>query len=320
MRISLSANAIGLFLVFVTAGCSSEKRVDTVTSGPVLKALNGKEFFAPEWTEKTRSRLDSNLQVAKNNFDADPTEENYVWLGRREAYLYHYNKAIAIFSEGLQRFPKSYTLYRHRGHRFITVRDLDKAITDLQRAADLMPESPLETEPDGQPNKLNIPLSSTQFNVWYHLALANYLIGDFENALQAYESCMKVSVNDDLVCATADWMYMTLRRLGRKEEAEKVLAKISQDMKIIENDSYHKRLMMYKGILPPDSVLNVNSGSEDEDLALATQGYGVGNWYLYNGDTVKARVIFNKVVEGKYFSAFGFIASEVELEKIEQDQ
>jgi tetratricopeptide (TPR) repeat protein len=320
MRISLSANAIVLFLIFIGVGCSSERAADSVASIPVLKGLNGKEFFAPEWPEKTRARLDSNLQVAKNNFDAEPTEENYVWLGRREAYLFNYNKSIAIFSEGLQRFPKSYTLYRHRGHRFITIRDFDKAIADLQRAAALMPESPLEIEPDGQPNKLNIPLSSTQFNVWYHLALANYLIGDFESALQTYESCMKVSVNDDLVCATADWMYMTLRRLGRKEEAEKVLINISQDMKIIENDSYYKRLMMYKGLLHPDSVLNVNSSNEDQDLALATQGYGVGNWYLYNGDTAKAQVIFNKVIEGKYFSAFGFIASEVELERIEQDQ
>jgi hypothetical protein len=113
-------------------------------------------------------------------------------------------------------------------------------------------------------------------------------------------------------------MYMTLRRLDRKEEAEKVLTNISQEMKIIENDSYHKRLMMYKGLIPPDSVLKVNSGNEDQDLALATQGYGVGNWYLYNGDTATAQVIFNKVVRGKHFSAFGFIASEVELGKIKQ--
>ena len=37
------------------------------------------------------------------------------------------------------------------------------------------PQDTLETEPDGIPNKLNMPLSSTQFNVWYDLALAHYL-------------------------------------------------------------------------------------------------------------------------------------------------
>jgi tetratricopeptide (TPR) repeat protein len=317
MRTPLTAKSIALFIVFTTAGCSSEKRSDAVTSTPVLRGLNGKEFFAPEWPAKTKLRLDSNLAVAKNNFDTEPTEKNYVWLGRREAYLYNYEKAIEIFSEGLQRFPESYTLYRHRGHRFITVRDFDKAIADLQRAADLMPESPLEIEPDGQPNKLNIPLSSTQFNIWYHLGLAHYLQGDFEKALDAYEHCMKVSVNDDLVCATADWMYMTLRRLGRKAEAETVLTTITEEMKIIENDSYHKRLLMYKRLLPADSVLNVNSDNEDQDLAVATQGYGVGNWYLYNGDTAKAQDIFNKVVSGKHFAAFGFIASEAELERLQ---
>jgi tetratricopeptide (TPR) repeat protein len=297
--------------------CSAKQESSSVAdSAVVLKGLDGREFFVPAFPVKTRLKLDSNLQIAKTNFDKEATEENYVWLGRREAYLYNYKKAIDVFSEGIKRYPDSYKLYRHRGHRYITLRNFDRAVADLQKAKELMPESPLEIEPDGQPNKLNTPLSSTQFNVWYHLALAHYLRGDFENALEAYQNCMKTSVNDDLVCATIDWQYMTLRKLNRKEEAEKILTAIRKEMNIIENDSYHKRLLMYKGLVPPDSVLNVNAGNEDQDLALATQGYGVGNWYLYNGDTTKARVIFDKVVNGKHFSAFGFIASEVEFKKL----
>jgi tetratricopeptide (TPR) repeat protein len=179
-----------------------------------------------------------------------------------------------------------------------------------------MPQGPLEIELDGQPNKMNIPLSTTQFNVWYHLALAHYLRGDFESALRAYIECMEVSVNDDLMCATSDWLYMTLRRVGLKDEAQRVLDSISTDMEIIENDSYYKRLLMYKGIIPPDSVLSVDENSQDVELALATQGYGVGNWYLYNGDTTKAISILRRVVEGKHYSAFGFIAAEVDLLRV----
>jgi hypothetical protein len=76
------------------------------------------------------------------------------------------------------------------------------------------------------------------------------LIGGFENALQMHmNSCMKVSVNDDLVCATADWKYMTLRRLGRKAGGGNGADNdFAEEMKIIENDSYHKRLLMYKAI------------------------------------------------------------------------
>lgn len=73
---------------------------------------------------------------------------------------------------------------------------------------------------------------------------------------------------------------------------------------------------MYKGILQPESLLNVDESEEDYDLSLATQGYGVGNWYYYNGDTTKAIDIFEKVISGKSFSSFGFIASEADLARI----
>jgi tetratricopeptide (TPR) repeat protein len=305
-----------LFLVVIfSIGCSVDKK-DASEKTVVLTGLDGRQFFAPELKTEARARLDSNLTVARNNFEENESEENYIWFGRREAYLYHYKNAIEIFSDGIDEFPNSYKLYRHRGHRYITVRDFAKAVADLQQAAAIMPPLPLEVEPDGQPNKLNTPLSTTQFNVWYHLGLAHYLRGDFENAAMAYMKCMGVSNNDDLMCATVDWLYMTYRRMDRDQEANMLLNLIRDDMKIIENDSYYLRLKMYKGLIPPDSLLNVGAGTEDVDLAMATQGYGLGNWYLCNGDTVKAKEIFKKVVSGKYFSAFGFIAAEAELQRM----
>lgn len=302
-----------LLLFFASSfSCSVEKKEPSEDS-IVLTGLDGTQFHAPEISERTRAKLDSSLSVARKNFETDPSEENFIWLGRREAYLYRYQDAIQIFSDGLKKYPESYKLFRHRGHRYITVREFSKAIADLQMAAALMPQQPLEVEPDGQPNKLNIPLSTTQFNVWYHLGLAHYLNGDFESAARAYQKCLEVSNNDDLVCATVDWLYMTYQKLRKTEEAKKTLELIREDMKIIENDSYYLRLQMYKGFLPPDDLLKVSAGHEDIDLALATQGYGVGNWYLSEGDTVRATEIFNQVVTGQHFSAFGFIAAEAEL-------
>ncbi|MFQ5751300.1 MAG: hypothetical protein ACE5HI_04820 [bacterium] len=55
---------------------------------------------------------------------------------------------------------------------------------------------------------------------------------------------MKFSkVNDDMLCATSDWLYMTYRRLGQVEEAEKVLAAIHKDMEIFVNhqDAKHTK-------------------------------------------------------------------------------
>jgi hypothetical protein len=75
---------------------------------------------------------------------------------------------------------------------------------------------------------------------------------------------------------------------------------------------------MYKGMIPPDDLLKVSSTNDDVDLALATQGYGVGNWYLCEGDTTRAVEIFKQVTSGKHFAAFGFIAAEADLQRLMQ--
>lgn len=302
-----------LVIPLLVLGCKNNNPDRRAAEGAQVYSLLGVEYFA---NEQRDPKLDSNLQVALKNFQADASEDNYIWLGRRYGYLIEYNKAIAVFSEGLEKFPGSYRLYRHRGHRYISQRKFDAAITDLTKAAELMKGAPIEIEPDGQPNKLNKPLSTTQFNVWYHLALAHYLKGDFVNAEQAYLQCLSVSDNDDLLSATIDWLYMTYRRQGKIDEAKKLLERISENMTIIENESYYKRLRMYKGLLPVDSVLSVDTAAEDVDLSLATQGYGVGNWYLYQGDTAQAFAIYDKVVQGRHFSAFGFIAAEADLAQL----
>lgn len=301
--------------VLLFQACESPKKEVATAPVPVVTSISGVPFFEPARSAETQALLDSNLQAARRNFEADATEENYIWYGRREAYLSHFQQAVAIFTEGIARYPNSFRLYRHRGHRYITLRKFDLAVADLEKAATLMQGAPLEIEPDGQPNKLNQPLSNTQFNIWYHLGLAYYLQGDWEKAIAAYKECWEVSVNDDLKTATADWLYMALQRANKKEQAANVLAMLPIQLNIIENDSYYQRLQLYAGRISPEKVLNGEGTAEDRDLAVATQGYGVGNWYLYNGDSAKARAIFQQVVQGKQFAAFGFIAAEVELSR-----
>ncbi|HET9052984.1 MAG TPA: hypothetical protein VFM90_02345, partial [Cyclobacteriaceae bacterium] len=144
-----------LLFLFVTSACAIDKKNETLTDNTPVTGLDGRVFPAPELNAKAKARLDSNLAVARKNFDENPSEENYIWLGRRQAYLSQYANAIQTFSEGIDKFPGSYKLFRHRGHRYITLRQFDKALADFQQAAALMPSAP-ETEPDGQPNKLNI--------------------------------------------------------------------------------------------------------------------------------------------------------------------
>lgn len=277
--------------------------------------MNGDSLYPLKESPLSIRVKDSLLHLARVNYEKDNNNlENIIWLGRRTAYLNRFREAIDVFSKGLLQFPESAELYRHRGHRYITIRELDLAIADFARAAELTKDMKVPiTEPDGIPNKLNIPLSSLQFNIWYHFGLAHYLKGDFGEAARCYEKCMEFSINDDLKCATADWLYMTYRRLGDEASARKILDIITQDMEIIENDGYFERLLLYKGQRQPADLLNLDSPSEDEKLKLVTQGYGVGNWYLYNGDPEKAGEVFRKVLATGYWPAFGYIAAEAEL-------
>lgn len=310
-----------VLLLMISQGCSNSAEQhakndtnDIIAIRPV-KGLTGQSY---QPVMNKGSKEDSLYRVAVNQLRSDSSEYNMIWAGRRKAYLQHYHEAIGIFSEGIEKYPDSYRLYRHRGHRYISIRDFEQAERDLQKAANIAAKTDFEIEEDGIPNKLNIPLSNTHFNIYYHLGLAQYLQAKYEDAANTYEKCLVYSNNDDLYCATADWLYMTYNRLGKTETAQKLLEKVTEEMEIVENASYHKRLLMYKGIMEPEDLLVLNETEEDYALSLATQGYGVGNYYLITGDTAKALATFERVLGGDHWAAFGFIASEADMHRLAQ--
>ena len=58
--------------------------------------------------------------------------ELLIWYGRRTAYLGYYQEAINLFSKGIGKHPNDPRFYRHRGHRYISTRQYEKAIQDFQ--------------------------------------------------------------------------------------------------------------------------------------------------------------------------------------------
>lgn len=303
--------AVGM-TVLLLAGCTGGTPVpDGLPAGAEARSLLGEPLFAPELAPEVRERLEAQLGEARSAYERAPTDADaLIWLGRRLAYLGRYREAIEVFGRGIRLHPDDARFYRHRGHRWITVRELDRAVADLAHAAELVRGQPDEVEPDGMPNPYGIPTSTLQSNIWYHLGLAHYLAHDFDRALPAWRQALAVSTNDDMLVATTDWLYMTLRRLGRDAEAGAVLEPIHADMRILENHAYHRRLLMYRGELPPDALLDVDT---DDPVQLATYGYGVGNWYLYSGDATRAHTIFRRILDGPGWAAFGYIAAEAEL-------
>ncbi|HYB95726.1 MAG TPA: tetratricopeptide repeat protein [Vicinamibacterales bacterium] len=280
---------------------------------PEATSLSGKPLLVPA-SIPNQQKLEADLAQAEKTLAANPKDaEAIIWVGRRLGYLWRYNDAIAMFAKGIELYPDNPKLYRHRGHRYITVRQFAKAQADFEKAAQLIKGKPDEIEPDGAPNPAGVPRSTLQFNIWYHLALSYYLQGDYAKAHDAWVECMKVSTNDDSIVATSDWLWMTLMRLDRKAEAAKVLARIQPKMDILENTAYHRRLLMYKGVEKPEALLDTKTADPTQ---IATQGYGVANYYFVTGNRAKARELFEKIVAGAGWNAFGYIAAEADLHRM----
>jgi len=269
----------------------------------------GDTLYAATPSEKIMAELEDKRKAHEMSPD---DLDDLIWYGRFIAYTGDYRKAIAIYTDGLEKFPDESRLLRHRGHRYISIREFDKAIADLSKAADLIQGKENWVEQDGMPNEQNIPVSTMHGNIYYHLGLAYYLNRNLPAALDAYKNCLQTSHNADNVVSATHWIYMIQRRMGRKDAADNYLRNIKPGMNVIENDSYYKACLFYKGELELEEVYDLNAESSPSNTALK---YAVGNWYMYNGMPRKAKEIYNSIVSGKDWASFGYIAAETDLVK-----
>ena len=262
-----------------------------------------------------RQRYELQLADARRAYEHTPTNvDSIIWYARRLGYLGRLRESIEVYARGVALYPDNPWLYRHRGHRYISVRDFAAAVRDLERATALVQGRPDEVEPDGQPNANNTPIGTLQSNIGYHLALAHYLLGDFTKAASVAQREVNVATNDDRRVSMAHWLYMSLRRAGRNAEAAQVLVPMTRDMHIIENQAYHRLMLLYKGVLPADSVLTA-APSGELSVTDASAAYGVANWHWYNGREAEASALWRRIVAGGQWGAFGTIAAEADAER-----
>lgn len=278
-------------------------------------SLLGEPLPTPDHDAEQRARLEADVVAARTAFENDPSSEDaIIWYGRRLAYLGRFTDAVHVFSDGLDDRPGSFRLLRHRGHRYITLRKLERAIYDLERAADLAEGVPLEVEPDGIPNARNQPIGNTHGNIWYHLGLARYLKGDLAGALAAYDRRAETDRNDDNRCATAYWRHIILMRLGRRDEADAAVAGITAEMDVIENHSYRDLCLLFRGLLEPDDLSGEADSVHAAAVANATVAYGVSMFHWTRGRRDRARALWREIVDRSGANtAFGYIAAEAEL-------
>ncbi|HIA28558.1 MAG TPA: hypothetical protein EYN79_10695 [Planctomycetes bacterium] len=235
-----------------------------------------------------------------------------IWLGRRLAYLGRYREAIEVYTDAMEDHPRDARLWRHRGHRWLSLRELDRARVDLEHAAGLVRGLEDSVEPDGLPNALNIPTSTLHGNIAYHLGLTCYLQGDFDGSLRAFLWSSSIARNPDMLSAANYWLTLTLIALGRDGEARELLATIDDQWEIIENHDYHRMLLLFASDDGARGEELLSSARESGGVTFATVGYGISCWLDWQ-EKGGGRELRSEIIAAGDWPAFGHIAAEAAI-------
>jgi tetratricopeptide (TPR) repeat protein len=241
-----------------------------------------------------RSQPDTGaIARAQQALAADPRNvDRLIELGVAQSGVRQFREAIGTFSRGIAIAPRNAVLYRWRGHRYLSVREFDRALADLEKGAGL---------------------DSTVYGIWYHLGVLRFLRGEFALAAQAFARGLPIAPNAGERAGSYDWQWMSLKRAGRDADAAALLAAMPDSVAAQAGNAYGQRLRLYQGRTGPDAVF---TPADTGDVAVATLAYGLGNWYLVHRDTAKAKEWFQRSVRSRGWPAFGFMASEAELRRL----
>ena len=243
-----------------------------------------------------RSQPDTGpIARAKAALDADPRNvQRFIALGVAQSGARQFREAIVTFTRGLAIAPNEPMLYRWRGHRYLSVREFDKAMADLTRG---------------------YKLDSTNYGILYHLGVLRFLKGDFNGAAATFAKAQPRAPDGGELAGSTDWLWMSLSRAGRAADAKAMLARRPDTLPTTPGYAYVSRLKMYRGEITPNQLF---SPSDTADVQVATLSFGLGNWYMVHGDTAKAKAAFERSTKSGGWPGFGFMVSEAELRRLKR--
>ena len=249
------------------------------------------QYKSPAGVEYRSQRDTGAIARTEAALAADPRNvQKIIDVGVAQSGVRQFREAIQTFTRGLAIAPNDAMLYRWRGHRYLSVREFDKAMADLTHG---------------------FRLDSTNYGVLYHLGIVRYARGDFAGAADAFKRAQPRAPDAGELAGSTDWLWMSLSRAGKSTEAKAMLARHPDSLPTTV--AYAQRLKLYRGQIGPDAVI---TAADTGDVAVATLSYGVGNWYLVRGDTARAKTWFERSIRSGGWPAFGFIISEVELRRL----
>src|SRR6266540_5910062 len=252
----------------------------TAASAAAPAAGQSVQYRSAAGVEYRAQRDTGAIARAESALAADPRNvERIIQLGIAQSGARQFREAIQTFTRGLTIAPNDAVLYRWRGHRYLSVREFDRALDDLTRGS---------------------RLDSTNYGIWYHLGIVRYARGDFAAAADAFARAQRRPPDAAELAGATDWLWMALSRAGRAAEARAMLDRRPDSLAAA--NAYAQRLRLYRGQIGPDDVI---TAADTGDVAVATLSYGVGNWYLVRGDTTRARGWFERSVRSGGWPASG---------------
>jgi tetratricopeptide (TPR) repeat protein len=227
-------------------------------------------------------------------------------LGVAQSGARQFREAIETFTKGLAALPTPRTpesrkteamLLRWRGHRYLSVRELAKAETDLTRG---------------------IALDTTNYGLFFHLGVVRYLQGRFGDAATLFARAQPKAPDGGERAGSTDWLWLSLSRAGRSADAQAMLDRridAQPDPKPAPPGyAYVSRLKLYRGEVAPAQLI---TPADTDGLQIATLNYGLGAWALVRGDTVLAKASFERAMAGGGWPGFAFMAAEADLARLQ---
>lgn len=97
---------------------------------------------------------------AESTLAADPRSvPKLIALGIAQSGIRRFREAITTFTRGMAIDSGNAVLYRWRGHRYLSTRQLDLALRDFARGN---------------------ALDSNVYGIWYHLGIVHFIRGEFD--------------------------------------------------------------------------------------------------------------------------------------------
>ncbi len=292
------------------AGCGGGDRGATSEASGATElqthSLFGEPLYALPDTTGEIEAADQALAAAPDNV------ELIIQAGRVRRNYWRYREAQELYTRAIELASDDWRPYRFRGHRHISLRDFDAAVRDLEAARERAP--------------LN-------WDVSYHLGLAYFLAGRFDDAADEYMRCLTMADDESTRAAHSDafrscsqnaddpesrvamteWAIRASMRAGRDEAVQALVDGIPEDLPVEENVAYYQDLLLYKGVVEEEELLNP---PPDASYRLETVGFGVANRMIAQGRIQEAEVVLEQLVEDPWWPGFGRIAAEVELARL----